>query len=456
MASPGEPLSLDDQIDLWRRDLRARQAVPEAAIAPLEARLRQEAAALAGAGLASDEAFLVAVKRLGGGDEHSRAFAREHGDRLWQRVLLEPPATGGRLSRTRTDAILAVGLAVAAAAAIKLPALFGITLAANGSFYARNLSFFVLPLLTLYFVWKRGLRGATLAWVGAPFLVAAAVVNGYPFAPDGSTEVLAALHLPIALVLVVGVAHAGGRWGEVAGRMDFIRFAGELFIHYVLIALGGGVLMGFMAMIFQAIGIDIEPVFESWILPCGAAGAVLIAAWLAETRQGMRENIAPVLARLFTPLFAVALLTFLGVLIGTGRGIAIEREMLIAFDLLLVVVLGLILYAMSARDRQAPPGGFDALQLVLVVSALVVDAVALSAIAARISEYGLTPNRVAALGMNLILLVNLAWSAVLQARFLRGRASFTVLERWQTNYLPVYAAWAALVVIAFPPLFRYL
>jgi hypothetical protein len=90
-----------------------------------------------------------------------------------------------------------------------------------------------------------------------------------------------------------------------------------------------------------------------------------------------------------------------------------------------------------------------------VVSALLADAVALWAIAARITEFGFTPNRVAALGENAILLVNLAWSAVLYFRFLRGRGSFTALERWQTDYLPVYATWAAIVVIAFPPVFGY-
>ena len=59
------------------------------------------------------------------------------------------------------------------------------------------------------------------------------------------------------------------------------------------------------------------------------------------------------------------------------------------------------------------------------------------------------------LGENLILLVNLAWSAVLHVRFLRGRGSFASLEKWQTDYLPVYAAWAAVVAIVFPPLFGF-
>ena len=33
--------------------------------------------------------------------------------------------------------------------------------------------------------------------------------------------------------------------------------------------------------------------------------------------------------------------------------------------------------------------------------------------------------------------------------------AFSDLERWQTNYIPVYAVWAALVVIVFPPLFGF-
>jgi hypothetical protein len=166
--------------------------------------------------------------------------------------------------------------------------------------------------------------------------------------------------------------------------------------------------------------------------------------------------VAPVLTRLFTPLFAAVLVTFLAALVWTGRGIDMERDVLIAFDLLLVVVLGLLLYSVSARDPRSPPGAFDVMQVVLVVSALLADAVALWAIGARITEFGFSPNRVAALGMNVILLVNLAWSAVLYLRFLRGRGSFTSLERWQTGYLPVYAVWAAVVVMVFPPLFGYI
>ena len=190
-------------------------------------------------------------------------------------------------------------------------------------------------------------------------------------------------------------------------------------------------------------------------MPCGAAGAVLVAAWLVEAKQSVIENMAPVLTRLFAPFFAAVLVTFLGALLWTGGGVDVERDLLIQFNGLLIVVLALLLYSLSARDPLSPPGVFDVMQVVLVVSALLADAVALWAIGARISEFGFSANRVAALGANAILLVNLAWSAVLYVRFLRGRAPVKELERWQTNYLPVYAVWAATVVIVFPPAFGY-
>jgi hypothetical protein len=447
--------SLDEQIGQWRSYLRRRQAIHSVDVAELEDHLREQVAGLMGAGLASDEAFLVAVKRMGELDALSREFAREHSERLWKQLVVSPDA-GEPGAWARTDAIVAFALAVAAALLVKVPALFGIDLKQHGSFYARNFSLFVLPLLTGYFVWQRRLASRTVRWLALGFVAAALFANVYPFARGGHTEILTVLHLPIALGLLVGIAYAGGRWSQAAGRMDFVRFSGELFIYYVLIALGGGVLTAFMAMIFQSIGIDIEPFFESWLLPCGAAGAVLVASWLVEAKQSVVENMAPVLTRLFTPLFAAVLVTFLATVLWTGRGVDFKRDVLIGFDLLLVVVIGLLLYSVSARDASSPPGAFDVLQVVLLVSALLADAVALWAIAGRITEYGFSPNRVAALGENVILLVNLAWSALLYVRFLGGRGSFADLERWQTGYLPVYAVWAALVVIVFPPLFRYI
>ena len=445
---------LEAQIDQWRNYLRRRQAIRPVDVEELEDHLRVQVAALCTAGLSDDEAFLVAVKRMGALDTISNEFAHEHSDRLWKQLVMAATDDGAPMTQARTDVIVVFALALTAALAAKVPGLFGLEWGGTDMpFLLRNASFFVLPPLTGYFVWKRRLSKRTWVRLALSFAAAFVFANVYPFEGGSDTNALTALHLPIALWLLVGIAYAGSRWADGSGRMDFVRFSGELFIYYALIAMGGGVLIALTMGMFDAIGINAEWLVQGWILPCGMAGAVIVGAWLVEAKQSVIENMAPVLTRLFTPLFALALLAFLGTMAVTGRGI--DRNALIAFDLLLVLVLGLLLYSISARDRQAPPGPFDLLLILLVASALVADAFALTAIAARISEFGLTPNRVAALGFNMILLVNLGWSGVLYTRFVRGHAAFASLERWQTGYLTVYSAWAAFVVIVFPLLFGF-
>jgi hypothetical protein len=164
---------------------------------------------------------------------------------------------------------------------------------------------------------------------------------------------------------------------------------------------------------------------------------------------------APVLSMLLTPLFALMLAVATVVYAVTGLGGAFDRDLLSVLDALLVVVLGLVLYGLSAREPSTSPGWMDRIQLVAVASALVLDVMVLGAMIARIGDLGFTPNRTAALGLNLVLLVNLAGAAWLSARFLIGRVRFHRLERWQTTYLPVFALWAATVVVVLPPLFGF-
>jgi hypothetical protein len=246
----------------------------------------------------------------------------------------------------------------------------------------------------------------------------------------------------------------GGTIESHERRMDFVRFTGEWIIYYVLIALGGGVLMGLTAAILEPIGIDVERLIE-WVLPSGAAGAVIVAAWLVESKQHVVENMAPVLTMIFTPLFALMLAIAAITYAVDGFAGAFDRELLGVFDALMVVVLGLVLYAMSARDPSRAAGLMDRAQLLAVASALVLDVMVLISMVARIGDLGFTPNRAAALGLNLVLLVNLAGAARLSLRFLRGRIAFARLERWQTSYLPIFGLWTAIVVTVLPPLFTF-
>ena len=132
-----------------------------------------------------------------------------------------------------------------------------------------------------------------------------------------------------------------------------------------------------------------------------------------------------------------------------------DRELLIMFDIVLALVLGLVLYTMSARDGEKRADWWDWIVLALVVLALIADTVALSGIIGRLVAYGFSPNKTAALGMNILLMANLVTLAAGYSRFLSGRSTYQTVVDWTMWYLPLHAGWAACVALVFPPLFGF-
>ena len=444
--------NVESQVAEWRAYVEHASNVNGRDVDELEDHLRDQIAELDAAGLTADEAFIVAVKRMGDLDTLSREFAREHSGRLWKQLVLRDQDEPTRETSGVFEALL---FAVAAAIAIQIARIAAQFPEEQAGWLLRNATLFVLPFLAGYFARRRRLPLRQSLLTAAPFVIAAVVINVYPFVEGSATELLVAAHLPVLLWFVVAYPYMSGVLRSHERRMDFVRFTGEWFIYYVLIALGGGVLLALTTLILEPSGANAERVIE-WVLPSGAAGAVIVAAWLVESKQRLVENMAPVLTMLFTPLFAVMLAGAAVVYVVTGFGSAFDRELLGVFDALLVVVLGLVLYGISARDPSTPSGWMDRIQLLAVVSALVLDVIVLGAMIARIGELGFTPNRTAVLGLNLLLLVSLARTAWLSMRFVSGRSTFHHLERWQTAYLPVFALWAATVVAVFPPLFGFI
>ncbi|MDQ3659893.1 MAG: permease prefix domain 1-containing protein [Actinomycetota bacterium] len=443
---------MESQIAEWRGYVAKGPAVTGRDVDELEAHLRDQITELDAAGLTGDEAFLVAVKRMGDLDVLSREFAREHSGRLWKQLVL----SGEDEARPSPGWFEALLFALAAAVPIQVAVRFAAqSPEEEAGWLLRNIALLVLPFLAGYFARRQHLDTRRSVLTAAPFVVAALVVNLYPYRSDSATELLVALHLPVVLWFAVAYPYMAGTIRSHERRMDFVRFTGEWVIYYVLIALGGGVLLMLTALILEPIGTDIPEQVIEWVLPSGAAGAVIVAGWLVGSKQQVVENMAPVLTMLFTPLFAVMLTVAAATYAVTGVAGAFDRELLGVFDALLVVVLGLVLYAMSAREPSRPAGLMDCVQLLAVASALVLDVMVLGAMVARIGDLGFTPNRAAALGLNLVLLVNLAGAAWLSMRFLRGQIAFHRLERWQTFYLPIFALWAATVVVVLPPLFAF-
>jgi hypothetical protein len=444
---------LEPQITLWRDHMAKRPAVTPNEVDELEDHLRAHIDELTTKGLSADEAFLVSVKRLGAQHEIAREFARENSQRLWKQLVLDDQPAAPRERGDRSGLVPVVVFALAAAAFVKIPLLFGYTIQDDFEFYARNVSILGLVGVAAYLLWRHRAPRRFVGIVALAFVVITVAANVYTLDPNGDALPMTALHVPIVVWVIVGLAYATIRWRQTEGRMDYLRFSGEFLIYMVLIQTLSVVLIGLIGAVTTLVEIDSEYFLSEWLVPCGAAAAVVVATWLVEAKQAIVENMAPVLARVFTPLFTLAFIGLVVVVALSGNVTDLDRDLLIACDAVLIVAVGLILYNLTARLPDAKPTWFDWVQFSLVGSALLLNAVALANIAIRITD-GWTFNRTVVVGANLILLVNLAVSALLIVRLVRERSGAVhALERWQTAFLPVYAGWALVVVLILPPVF---
>jgi hypothetical protein len=441
---------LDTRIAEWRTAILRGGAVTSEDADELETHLREQSDDLVATGLSDEEAFLVAVRRLGEVNRITAEFAREHSDRLWKQLVVarDDTARGGSVP-------LMLGFAIGAAVVIQIARLAADVPYRMPGWFLLNLGLFVLPLLAAYFAFERRIRPRVALVLGGVTLALALAVNLFPFTANAQTLTLTALHLPVLLWFVVGVAYVAGEVRSSARRMDFIRFTGEWAIYYALIALGGAVLLGLTTLVLSPIAPGAIEQVWFWVLPSGAAGAVIVAAWLVESKKSIIENLAPVLTMIFTPLFALMLVGAVVSYLAVGIRGEFNRDLLAGFDVLLLVVLGLVVYGISARQPGRASRFSDVVRLVAVVAALMLDVIVLAQLIARVGDYGFTPNRIVALGLNLVLLVNLVVTAVLQLRMLAARGTAFDLERWQTRYLTVFAVWAAAVVLVLPPLYGF-
>lgn len=322
-------------------------------------------------------------------------------------------------------------------------------------FYPRNLAFIVLPGIAFYFLIRNAVQRGLMIGISLVFLGVAIFMNALPDLPASDTIILACIHVPFFLWALTGFAFAGNRYRELEPRMQYLKFNGEMSIYAVLIMIGGVLLTMLTMGLFSVIGLEIEEWYMQNIALYGAAAVPIVATYITINRGHLGQRIAPTIAKIFSPLVLLTLMAFLIANVVQGKSPFTDRDFLIIFNAMLMGVLAITVFTISERPSSDTRIVSDYIALALVSVALVVDVIALSAIVFRLSSYGITPNRLAVLGANLLVFGHLAGIVYHYVEFLRGKVDMEDVERWVTRYLPVYTAWTAFVVFAMPFLFKF-
>jgi hypothetical protein len=334
----------------------------------------------------------------------------------------------------------------------KFPAIFSID---EEFFYPRNLGFIVFPFVTAYFAWKHRLSLNSLAIPLGVILVSALYINLLPENQESDTFILACIHLPLLLWGLLGFVFSGAKIRDLSRRLAYLNFNGDAVIMGALLLLAGGLMSGITIGLFSLIGLQIEKFYFEYVVVFGLAAAPLVATHLTQNNPQLVNKVPPIIAKIFSPLVLIMLVIYLGAIVYAGKDPYNDREFLLIFNMLLIGVMALIFFSVaeSSKEEKSGPGIWILVLLSLIT--IVVNGVALSAIAFRISEWGITPNRMAVLGVNLLMLIHLLLvskkliSTVLKENPLEDVGLVLV------KFLPVYLIWSSIVIFLFPLFFGF-
>ena len=349
----------------------------------------------------------------------------------------------------RKDLLFVVLASVLAGLLAKLPAFLSLD---EEFFYTRNIGFIIFPLLTAYFAWKNQLSPVRVTVVAVLTLGGLIFINLLPDLPKSDTLILSCMHILLFLWSILAFAYVGDKDQPDQKRMGFLKYNGDLVVLTTLILIAGGILSGITIGLFSLINLNIEKFyFENIVVFCLPAVAIM-GTYLTQNNPQLVGKVSPVIARLFSPLVLVMLVIYLIAIVFSGKDPYNDREFLLIFNVLLIGVMALIFFSIAETSARKTPAEMWILFLLSAVT-IIINGIALSAILFRISEWGLTPNRAAVLGSNVLILVNLLLVTWQLFRVLSKKAEINAVGKVIGYYLPVYGVWAAIVTFLFPYLF---
>jgi hypothetical protein len=316
-----------------------------------------------------------------------------------------------------------------------------------------NLVFGILPFIAALFLYNNPARRSVLYTIASLFVVSGVYLNMLPIEFTDSM-ILVYLHLPIFLWVLLGLAFTGNEYGLGSKRLAYLKFNGEFGILYASMAISGMLLTALTMPLFRIVGLNIYEFYFKNVVLFGAAALAVVAAYLVSRNLKLAKNIAPYIAKIFSPLVLATLVVYLITVVSVGKNPFLDRDFLISFNGILLAVLAVTIFSITESSSDERKSISDYINFALIVLALIIDSVALSAIVFRLSSYGITPNRIAVLGVNILIWANLIWIMLSYMRFLRSVTGPSAIQDAVTKYLPVYGFWAAFVTFTFPYIFQ--
>jgi hypothetical protein len=317
-------------------------------------------------------------------------------------------------------------------------------------FYSRNIGLIIFPFLTFYYFIKQNLPVQKLWFPISSFIVLSLYMNTLPPDVNNDSFVLANLHFPIFLWTVWGYTYIGVPFDNYTKKIGFLKLNGDLLVMSVILGLTGILFVSITAGLFSLIDISLEYFITHYLIYWGLPAIPLIGIYLVENVPQVVQKISPVIARIFTPLVFLTLLVFLGAIIFSGKNPYSDRDFLLLFNIVLIAVLALIIFSLGEISNAQPSKATLLILFALSVLTIIENGIALSAITFRLAEYGLTPNRIAVLGANILIITNLILVSIKLFGVIKGKLKSEDIEKSIASYLPIYSIWALIVILAFP------
>jgi hypothetical protein len=321
-------------------------------------------------------------------------------------------------------------------------------------FYAKNAGIIVFSGLTLFTLLSNTVTDLKkLIPVIAAFLLLTLYVNLLPAVTDRDSINLVYIHLPLLMWVIFGMVFIGFDLADKTKRIGFIRYNGDLAILMAVLVISGGILTGITINLFGAIGLNIEDFYTKNIGIVGAVSVPIVATFIIRNYPALTNKIAPVIASLFSPLVLITAVAFLVALTISGKDPYSDRDFLILFNAMLLGVMAVIVFSVSETSTTSKEKFKEMILFVLSITTVIIDLIALSAIFYRLGTFGITPNRLAVLGSNILVLGNLTLIIIDLYKVNFKKALISEVELTIAKYLPVYLVWTLLVILGFPLIF---